>query len=106
MGPYSGVKISEEKHKDRRILIPGMNKKLNVIEDKVGLFKNPKYTDPLGEEAALNLKYKSGPPVDGREGSPNAMFMFAHNKCHQDAARQVIHAITDVSAQLRNSAIL
>ena len=81
MGPYSGVVIDVAKHQDRRILIPGMNKKLNVDRSKVGLFKNPKYTDPLGEEAPLNLKYKSGPPVDGREGSPEAMFMFAHNKC-------------------------
>ena len=82
MGPYSGVKISEEKHKNRRVLIPGLDKKIRIDPDKVGLFKNPRYTDPLGEESALNLKYKSGPPVDGREGSPNAMFMFAHNKCH------------------------
>ena len=46
MGPYSGVVIDAAKHQDRRILIPGMNKKLNVDRSKVSLFKNPKYTDP------------------------------------------------------------
>ena len=82
MGPYSGVVIDAAKHQNRRMLIPGLNRKLRINRDEVGLFENPKYTDPLGEEAPLNLKYKSGPPVDGDSNSPNAMFMFAHNKCH------------------------
>ncbi len=93
MGPYAGVVIDAAKHQDRRMLIPGMDNKLRIGHKKadcgnlgspcdIGLFKNPKYTDPLGEEEPLNLKYKSGPSVDGTPDAPKAMFMFAHNKCH------------------------
>ena len=92
MGPYSGVVIDAAEHQDRRRLIPGLNSKLRIGHDKedcgrlgspcdVGLFENPHYTDPMGEESALNLKYKSGPSVDGTDKTPNSMFMFSHNKC-------------------------
>ena len=93
MGPYSGVVIDAAQHQDRRVLIPGLDKSLRIGHKNadcgnrgspcdIGLFKNPMYTNPLGEEAPLNKKYRNGPSVDGDPNSPNAMFMFAHNKCH------------------------
>ena len=93
MGPYSGVVIDASQHQDRRMLIPGSDNSLRIGHKNsncgnigspcdVGLFENPVYTNPLGEEAPLNKKYRNGPSVDGKANSPNALFMFAHNKCH------------------------
>jgi len=92
MGPYSGVDIDASQHQDRRMLIPGLDSSLRIGHEAncgdlgspcdIGLFENPVYTNPLGEESPLNKKYRSGPSVDGDPNSPNGMFMFAHNKCH------------------------
>ena len=70
MGPYSGVVIDASQHQDRRMLIPGLDNSLRIGHKNsncgsigspcdVGLFENPVYTNPLGEEAPLNKKYRN-----------------------------------------------
>lgn len=94
MGPYSNIYIDASKHQDRRALIPGFeeNMFLGEKESTCGQYhspckntyiKDPIHVTPTGEEETLKDTYTNqGPSIDGKEGSPKKLFMFAYNRCH------------------------
>jgi len=94
MGPYSNIYIDASKHQDRRALIPGFeeNMFLGEKESTCGQYhspckntyiKDPIHVTPTGEEEKLKDTYTNqGPSIDGKEGSPKKLFMFAYNRCH------------------------
>ena len=94
MGPYSNIYIDASKHQDRRALIPGFEEDMFLGEKestcgqyhspcKNTYIKDPIHVTPTGEEEKLKDTYTNqGPSIDGKEGSPKKLFMFAYNRCH------------------------
>lgn len=93
MGPYSNVKLDASAHQNRRVLIPGFNKKMQLGEKETdcgnlhtpcgnNYILKPFHVTPTGVERTEVLYNADAPTIDGNEGTPKRLFMFAHNRCH------------------------
>jgi len=93
MGPYSNVRLDAQKHQNRRVLIPGFEEEMFLGEKESDCgnmhspcankyIRKPFHVTPTGEEKTEVSHELSAPSIDGNEGSPKKLFMFAHNRCH------------------------